>query len=84
MGGLAGWNDDDIRDCFASGAVKSDGDRVGGLVGHNASGGWIYDSRAEGDVGEATSSSDSIGRLGGRQRRGNRRQRRQWRRDKHG
>ena len=65
VGGLAGWNDDDIRDCFASGAVKSDGDRVGGLVGHNASGGWIYDSRAEGDVGEATSPSDSIGGLVG-------------------
>ena len=70
VGGLVGWNDDGIRDSYASGAVRSDGNKVGGLVGENAVGGFIYDSRADGNVGDSTSTSSSIGGLVGQNDRG--------------
>ena len=37
IGGLVGWNDGEIKNCYASGDVTSeyDADRLGGLVGRN-------------------------------------------------
>ena len=70
VGGLAGWSDGVIRDSYASGTVTSGGDRVGGLVGENEVGGFIYDSRADGDVGDAMSTSSASGGLVGKNHRG--------------
>ncbi len=63
-GGLVGWSNGPIRDSYASGAVRG-GVQMGGLVGHNAVGGQVIDSRADGAVGNSTVAGRVIGGLVG-------------------
>ena len=68
VGGLVGVSYGPIRDSYASGAVRGN-HQVGGLVGHNtagvhSSGGRVFDSRADGDVG-AGNAAVAADRMGG-------------------
>ena len=64
VGGLVGWNNGPVRDSYAGGAVQG-WSQKGGLIGTNAAGGRVTDSRADGAVGSSTTAGNTTGGLVG-------------------
>lgn len=54
-----------VRNVFTNGVVANPNDYVGGLIGYNRAGGYIYESKSYADIIGSTTASDYVGGLVG-------------------